>query len=207
MPRCKISDFQEQAEILNILDNKYCQIQQACELIEKVGVLNEHTLSYGETAVLKGSWDEAIDAVCLTTKEGNKIYGVEFEGELLDEDITQDHDTDHQVDNNSFDSSNDERLTAFDPVPLSGIAKMFPLKKDEQHNLFKWKSYAEMASRNNLNNARTLTGRGKAKSKFDPYLVGEWLINKGLYPRDKIERKLANNLPLRSSHLKDLFLP
>ncbi len=96
---------------------------------------------------------------------------------------------------------------AFDPIPLSGISQIFSLDKDVQQNQVIWKSLAEKASRNNLLEARISKGSGKAQSTFDPWLVAEWLINKGHISRDKALRKLANNLPPRSAHLKDLFLP
>jgi hypothetical protein len=109
--------------------------------------------------------------------------------------------------NEDFGSSENELSSAFDPLPLSGIAKMFPIDKtDEQHSLDKWRVYAESASRNGLGKARVSVGRGKAKSTFDPWQVAEWLVEKGHYARDKADRKLANNLPPRSVHLKDIFL-
>ncbi|QYZ65367.1 MAG: hypothetical protein HPY30_04830 [Gammaproteobacteria bacterium (ex Lamellibrachia satsuma)] len=111
------------------------------------------------------------------------------------------------VDNDNADVPNNEWVSAFDPLPLSGIARMFPLDRDEQNNLDIWKTRADKASRNGLIKARISTGTGNAESTFDPWEVSEWLIDKGHYTRDKTERKLANNLPTRSAHLKDLIRP
>ncbi|MBA1447079.1 MAG: hypothetical protein M3H12_17655 [Chromatiales bacterium] len=111
------------------------------------------------------------------------------------------------VDNDNADVPNNEWVSAFDPLPLSGIARMFPLDRDEQNNLDIWKTRADKASRNGLIKARISTGTGNAESTFDPWEVSEWLIEKGHYTRDKTERKLANNLPTRSAHLKDLIRP
>lgn len=114
---------------------------------------------------------------------------------------------DTPVDNEITDVPENEWTSAFDPLPLSGIARMFPLVRDEHHSLDSWKKHANKASRNGLIKARISKGTGNAESTFDPWEVSEWLVEKGHYARDKAERKLANNLPPRSAHLKDLIRP
>jgi len=63
---------------------------------------------------------------------------------------------------------------AFDPLPLSGISKMFILgTKETSHD--EWLKFTEQGSRNDLNDARVSKRKGRAKSTFDPELVGDWL--------------------------------
>jgi len=102
--------------------------------------------------------------------------------------------------------SEDELKEAFDPVPLSTIANMFKLNTDEEKNLKQWRILAAKASRNGLNKTRVSTGKGKAESTFNPWLVGDWVIQNRGYTQEKVNRKLANNLPERSKDLKDLIL-
>lgn len=100
---------------------------------------------------------------------------------------------------------NDDFSQDFDPLPLSGIAKMFPLTKDKEINLEKWRTYASKASQNKLSNTRASKGRGRAESTFHPHLVADWLVTKGYYERAHADRILGNNLPPRSKHLKDYY--
>lgn len=108
-------------------------------------------------------------------------------------------------DTNSKTTNSDDLSTAFDPLPLSGIAKMFKIHPIEDQNLDKWKKYSLSATRNELDTSRIVVGKGRRQSTFDPLLVGEWLIIKGLKPRDIVMKKLSNNLPQRSKHLQHLF--
>ncbi len=107
-----------------------------------------------------------------------------------------------------LESTDKEFREAFDPLPIEGIAEMFPLTSLGVGNLQAWKRLAGNASRNKLNKTRVVTSSGKAKSTFDPWLVGEWIIseNRGL-TQEAVYRKLAKNLPMRSAHLKDFLLP
>jgi hypothetical protein len=102
----------------------------------------------------------------------------------------------------------DELASAFDPLLLSGIAKMFPVVKgDEQANIKKWKNLASKASVNGLDKAKTKKGRGRAQSLFDPFKVSEWLLTKKYgYTQEMAYRKLAKNLPPRSADLKEVIL-
>lgn len=95
---------------------------------------------------------------------------------------------------------------AFDPVPLSAIAKIFSLHKDEEQNIKKWRSLASKASRNGLNKTRASAGKGSAESTFNPWLVGEWVIPNLGFTQELVNRKLANNLPERSKDMKDYIL-
>jgi hypothetical protein len=95
--------------------------------------------------------------------------------------------------------------SAFNPLLLNGIAQVFKIEADEKQNLQYWQKAARYANRNGLITARISTARGKAKSTFDPELVGEWLVNKGIMARDKVDNHLKRNLPRRSEHLKDLY--
>ena len=104
-------------------------------------------------------------------------------------------------------STPDEDITqAFDPLPLTGIAKAFPVSSDEKVNLDTWKKWAEKASVNGLIDTRIFQGRGRAQSKFDPWLVSEWLISKGHYSRNAAARKVVKCLPPKNEHLKVIIL-
>jgi len=93
--------------------------------------------------------------------------------------------------------------TAFDSLPTDTIAAMFRLEKDDEANQIIWNSLAKAALRNGLSSARTATGKGKAKSLFNPYTVGEWLIKHKGFAQDKVNRILIKNLPSRSAHVGD----
>ena len=96
----------------------------------------------------------------------------------------------------------------FDPVPIKIIAKIFKFCDDETENLKKWKKYARSAYRNGLNDARALAAKGRGSSLFLPDKVGQWLITStGEKPQGNVNRILANNLPPRSAHLKDILYP
>lgn len=94
-------------------------------------------------------------------------------------------------------------LLAFDLRPLSGIAKVFPLDKDDERNIKKWRRLASDASRNGLAGARASKGGGSAESMFHLWLVAEWLIKRGDITTSRAYRKLGPELPARSAHLKD----
>ncbi len=74
MPRKDISDIQKQAEILNILDNRCLQLQEVIKLIRMTDVSQRYTISYGDISDLRGSWEDAIDAVSLETENGTILY-------------------------------------------------------------------------------------------------------------------------------------
>ncbi|GJL72533.1 MAG: hypothetical protein NMNS01_17320 [Nitrosomonas sp.] len=87
MPRNQIDDIQKQAEVLNILNNKCLQLQEAIKLIPKAGASQSYSLSFGETSVLRGYWEDAIDAVSLTAENGTIFYP---EGRKISDDISID---------------------------------------------------------------------------------------------------------------------
>ncbi len=94
----------------------------------------------------------------------------------------------------------------FDPLPLNGIAAMFPLaKNDTEETREIWKDFAHNAKKNGLVSARITTGKGKRQSSFDPSLVGDWLVKEGAMDRARVDRILSINLPPRSANLKELF--
>ena len=95
---------------------------------------------------------------------------------------------------------------AWDPIPLSGIAQMYRLENDPAINNDRWRLLADQASRNGLSLARIRVGGGKAESTFHPWEVANWLANRGILPREKVDRILLNNLPTRSKHLRDQIL-
>jgi hypothetical protein len=82
---------------------------------------------------------------------------------------------------------------AFEPLPLTTIANMFPLEKGG--NIGSWKSLADNAKRNGLVLARVDSGAGRRESTFNPWLVGEWLIRNKGFTSEKIYRKRMKNLP------------
>jgi|TARA_Y100000310_G_scaffold344196_1_gene455661 hypothetical protein len=81
MPRNEIRDIQRQAELLNILNNRAFQLQKACSLLEADDLTVGYTLSYGYIADLRGSSEDAVAAVQLSTGEGHYLLG-----DALDED-------------------------------------------------------------------------------------------------------------------------
>lgn len=118
--------------------------------------------------------------------------------QLVTETMVQPEDT-HEVEKDSSANENKEQ-SIFDPLPLSGIAKMFKLI-----DFSKWKTLADQASKNGLIKARVSAGSGNAESAFDPERVAEWLVNKGHYTRERADHVLANNLPPRSAHMKEFY--
>lgn len=100
-----------------------------------------------------------------------------------------------------------ENESTHDPLLTDGIAKMFPLAKDETENIEIWRDLAHNAERKELAPARVLKGSGHAQSLFDPVKVGDWLVAKGKFTKERVDRILSNNLPDRSAHLKDLLAP
>lgn len=84
----------------------------------------------------------------------------------------------------------------FDPLPRAGITALF------NHNGLNWKTYFERAAVNGLSEARENVG---SSIRYNPFKVGEWLVKKGHYSQEQIDRKLANNLPKRSMDMKFLF--
>lgn len=91
------------------------------------------------------------------------------------------------------------------PLPISGIAKIFKIDLDEKNNTDKWNVHARQAQRNGLADARVTNGKGRSKSTFDPIRIGEWLVKQGKMSQAEIDRRLAKNLPERSKHLKGYF--
>jgi hypothetical protein len=83
----------------------------------------------------------------------------------------------------------------FDPLPREGIITLF-----EKISEMEWNRYFDRASRNELSATRS-----SVRSKlYSPAKVAEWLVKKGVYSREHADRRLANNLPPRSKHLKYL---
>ncbi|MCH7743008.1 MAG: hypothetical protein IIB71_10160 [Proteobacteria bacterium] len=215
MPRHEINDIQLQAELLNILDNRILQLQKASQFIMKADISGGYTLSFGDTAVLRGAWEDAEDAVQLTIGVISETFDEPEDSETKEGE--EDSDSEKQKERSSpgadrlsgsknyTDPFYKERSAAFDPLPISGIARMFPLKIDEEENQKVWKGHAARAARNGLKLARIIVNIGRAKSTFDPLFVSDWLIARGDFDRAKADRKLASNLPPRSAHLADLF--
>ena len=94
-------------------------------------------------------------------------------------------------------------VDAFDPLPLSGIAKMFRLEKSDAGNTSTWRGLATQATKNKLAGSRISVGGGKRESTFKPYLVGEWLVDTGKLTRKDVDRCLVTNLPPGSHWAKD----
>lgn len=121
------------------------------------------------------------------------------------------------VESNQADTSiaNDEHLKAaqpiitneptHDPLKTDGIALIYKVSPNSSENRELWRDFAKNADRNGLDVARTVIGKGRAQSQFDPVDVGEWLVKNSKMERALVDRILNNNLPLRSAHLKDLF--
>jgi len=80
MPRKEISDIQQQAELLNILDNSCHQLAQVCKFIKDAGVSQGYNLSFGDITDLRGAWEDAVSAVCLRTADGKVLQEKEHTG-------------------------------------------------------------------------------------------------------------------------------
>ncbi|HUV23093.1 MAG TPA: hypothetical protein VMZ32_14950 [Gammaproteobacteria bacterium] len=102
--------------------------------------------------------------------------------------------------------SSGETTKALPPRLLTGIAKMFSINKDVTQNLVEWKNLSRTASRNGLKDARVSKGVGRRKSIYDPLLIADWLVEKGYYSRDNVNRRLSANLEPGYEHLKDDFI-
>ena len=74
MPRKELSDIQRQAEVMNILSNRLSQLDAAVELIRRYGSHLGFSLGFGDISLLCGNWEDAIDAVSLTTEDGIILY-------------------------------------------------------------------------------------------------------------------------------------
>lgn len=59
-------EIQLQGTLLLILDNKSAQLDEVIKLLGAADSLESYELSYGEVGDLRGSWDEAVDAVTVT---------------------------------------------------------------------------------------------------------------------------------------------
>ena len=93
------------------------------------------------------------------------------------------------------DTDNEEKLISlFDPVPIEALETMFPANG-------KWKGWAEHAKSNGLIDAR------ESRGKFNPYKAGLWFVQKGAHgwDEDRLYKKLAKKLPLRSRDYAYLF--
>ncbi|SNX61208.1 hypothetical protein SAMN06296273_2663 [Nitrosomonas ureae] len=83
--------------------------------------------------------------------------------------------------------SEKEIYILFDTMNKSAIALLF-----DKVDKLKWKIHFNRAARNGLKEIR------EAHNKYNPAKIAEWLVNKGYYSREHINRKLAKNLPERS---------
>ena len=86
----------------------------------------------------------------------------------------------------------------FDGVGCAALEKMFP-----NDGAGKWEKFAERAKRNGLKDSRLERGL------FNPLMAAEWWLRsqkpKG-WDMARCRRVLANNLPTRSAHLKQLLV-
>ena len=102
--------------------------------------------------------------------------------------------------------TDNETTKALPPRALTGIAKMFPIDREEEKNEEKWKKFAAGATRNGLICARISTSGGSGKSVFDPWLVGDWLVAKSHMLRAEVNRRMAANFEPGYEYLKDTLL-
>jgi hypothetical protein len=86
----------------------------------------------------------------------------------------------------------------FDPVAKAAIAKLF-----DRAPASEWKKFFKRSGRNGLAAARREDGNW---NYYNPFIVGEWLISKGIYTQEHVYRKLANNLPPRSKSMRFIFI-
>lgn len=74
----KISDFEKKAELLNILDNRCLQIERLCWMIKSLGVSQNYSYTFGDVSVLRGTYRDAVHAVCLQTEDGKEYRSSDF---------------------------------------------------------------------------------------------------------------------------------
>ncbi len=84
--------------------------------------------------------------------------------------------------------------TLFDPMHKKAITLLF-----DRVTELRWKEFFNRAKRNGLKDIRETNG------KYNPAKIAEWLVNKGAYTKEQVDRKLANNLPERSKDKKYLI--
>jgi hypothetical protein len=102
-------------------------------------------------------------------------------------------------------ASEGEVSKALPPLYTTGIAKIFPIKVNEEDNISAWKKLAREASRNGLIKARKEKSSGKAESKFDRMVVADWLVDNGYMNRDQANRRIKANLEPGFEELKVYF--
>jgi len=88
----------------------------------------------------------------------------------------------------------EEIHTLFDPEKKGVVILLFDRVKPEE-----WKKHFNQAARNELSNAREGIGL------YNLAKVGDWLVKRGIYTRQHLDGKLANNLPPRSKDKKHLI--
>jgi hypothetical protein len=94
-----------------------------------------------------------------------------------------------------------EAVSAYTPLTTDAIAKLFKLEKDDAEegdkaNRLLWRDYAHHAKRNGLDSARAPRppNEGRKQSYFYPDMVGDWLVTKGIKPRQWVENQLERYL-------------
>ena len=100
----------------------------------------------------------------------------------------------------------EELCALFDPKTRKGIILLFTLSgfngegNKEKWNEEEWRKLFDKASRNGLKKARE-----GAVGRYNPFKVGEWLVENNYYTQQHINGKLANNLPTRNRDKKGLI--
>lgn len=110
------------------------------------------------------------------------------------------HSNNSQLDNNKNEcvleeNREQEICNLFDAIKKEGIIKIFTLvsKNDWERKYFcRVKRYGLDKIREN--------------KLYNPAKIGKWLIEKGLYSQEQVDRVLANNLPERSKDKKSLII-
>jgi len=74
----KLVILRKKAELLNILDNRCLQIERLCWMIKSLGVSQNYSYTFGDVSVLRGTYRDAVHAVCLQTEDGKEYRSSDF---------------------------------------------------------------------------------------------------------------------------------
>ena len=99
-----------------------------------------------------------------------------------------------EIRKNTDEQSEPEIHALFDPLNRNAIKLLFCQITESD-----WTKFFSRAARNGLKEIREENGM------YNPAKIAEWLVKKGLYTREHVVRRLANNLPARNRDQKNLI--
>ena len=144
---------------------------------------------------LSNPWDMPPELVVLAHKPETQISAsVNDPLPIDDKELEAATDNYKEMSKNATEQSEPEIHTLFDPMYKKAITLLF-----DRVTELRWKELFNRAKRNGLKDIRETNG------KYNPAKIAEWLVNKGAYTKEHVDRKLANNLPERSKDKKYLI--